>query len=48
MKLTRKKVLEDLASSSIYGNLGIFAGAGVSMAIWIMVGKILHYLGENC
>ncbi len=33
MKLTRKKVLEDLASSSIYGNLGVFAGAGVSMAI---------------
>lgn len=33
MKLTRTKVLEDLASSSIFGNLGIFAGAGVSMAI---------------
>lgn len=33
MELTRKKVLEDLASSSIFGNLGIFAGAGVSMAI---------------
>lgn len=26
-------MLEDLASSSIYGNLGVFAGAGVSMAI---------------
>ena len=33
MKLTRRKILEDLASSSIYGNLGIFAGAGISMAI---------------
>jgi hypothetical protein len=31
--MTRDKILNNLAESSLYGNLGIFAGAGVSMAI---------------
>lgn len=32
-ELTRKKVLTMIAESSLYGNLGLFVGAGMSMAI---------------